>query len=138
MRMRAGIGLPSLRGKHGRWRKSGQAANPRAMKPTLLVLVSAVLALAGCGSVADLKPAPGQSLPVKPLMARATPSANDLLELPPYAKPDRVDELVKRSQPRKDDPFELPPPTGGPAPTTPAGSDPQPVSNETGPVTPGS
>lgn len=106
------------------------------MKPTRLFLVSAILALAGCGSVTDLEPAPGQSLPVKPLMARTTPSANDLLELPPYAKPDRVDELVKRSQPRKDDPFELPPPTGGSAPTMPAASNPQPVSDETGPVTP--
>ncbi|HET7575508.1 MAG TPA: hypothetical protein VFK19_02950 [Sphingomicrobium sp.] len=135
--MRAGIGSPTRRGKHGRWRKPGRAANPGAMKPTRLLLVSAILVLAGCGSAADLKPAPGQPLPVKPLMARTTPTANDLLELPPYAKPDRVDELVKRSQPRKDDPFELPPPTGGSAPTMPAGSNPQPATNETGPAGPG-
>ena len=99
--------------------------------------LAAIALLAGCGRVADLKPAPGQPLPVKPLMARTTPTANDLLELPPYAKPDRVDELVKRSQPRKDDPFELPPPTGGSAPTMPAGSNPQPATNETGPAGPG-
>ena len=107
------------------------------MKPTIICLAGLVLALGSCGRVADLKPAPGQSLPVKPLMARVTPTANQLLTLPPYAKPDRVDELIKRSEPRQDDPFELPPPTGGTAPTLPAGSDPQPVSNETGPATPG-
>ena len=33
---------------------------------------------------------------------------------------DRVDELVKRSQPRPQDPFDLPPPTGGAAPGLPA------------------
>jgi hypothetical protein len=102
-----------------------------------ILVIAGVLAIAGCGRITDLKPAAGQSLPVKPLMAKATPSPNDLLKLPPYAKPDRVDELIKRSQPRQDDPFELPPPTGGSAPTLPAGSEPQPVSNETGPATPG-
>jgi hypothetical protein len=102
-----------------------------------IILIAGVLALGGCGRVAELKPAAGQSLPVKPLMARATPNPDDLLKLPTYAKPDRVDELIKRSQPRQDDPFDLPPPTGGSAPTLPAGSNPQPVSNETGPATPG-
>ena len=76
-------------------------------------------------------------MPVKPLMARTTPTVQELLARPPIAKPDRVDELITRSQPRPPDPFDLPPPTGGAAPTRPAGTDPQPVSNETGPVTPG-
>lgn len=98
---------------------------------------AALLALAACGRVDDLKPAPGQALPVKPLMARATPTPNELLAVPPFAKPDRVDELMKRSEPRKQDPFNLPPPTGGPAPTAPAGIDPMPVDDSTGPATPG-
>ena len=102
-----------------------------------IILIAGILALGSCGRVAELKPAAGERLPVKPLMARATPTPDDLLRLPPYAKPDRVDELIKRSQPRQDDPFDLPPPTGGSAPTLPAGSNPQPVSNETGPFTPG-
>ena len=92
--------------------------------------------LCGCGSVSDLKPAAGQQLPVKPLMARTTPTPAQLLTLPTYAKPDRVDELVKRSQPRQVDPFDLPPPTGSAAPPEPAGTDPEPASNETGPVVP--
>ena len=107
------------------------------MKPMRLLIVAAVLSLGSCGRVAELEPAPGQPLPVKPLMARATPTPQDLLTPPPYARPDRVDELMKRSQPRRPDPFDLPPPTGGAAPALPAGTDPQPVTNETGPSTPG-
>jgi hypothetical protein len=86
------------------------------MKPSRIAAAAASLALAACGRVADLEPAPGHALPVKPLMARETPSAKDLLTPPPYAAPDRVDELVKRSQPREPDPFDLPPATGGSAP----------------------
>jgi len=107
------------------------------MKPSRTLLFVAVVSLGSCGRVADLQPAPGHALPVKPAMARTTPTAKDLLTVPTYAKPDRVDELVKRSQPRQADPFDLPPPTGGAAPAGPAGSEPQPVSNETGPVPPG-
>jgi hypothetical protein len=107
------------------------------MKLSRLLLLAAVVGLAGCGRVAELKPTAGEPMPVKPLMARATPTTQDLLAVPPYARPDRVDELVKRSQPRPSDPFDLPPATGGAAPTLPAGTDPQPVSNETGPSNPG-
>ena len=99
-------------------------------------LVSAVALLAGCGKVADLKPAPGQPLPVKPLMARTTPTPEQLLTPPPYAHPERIDELMKKSTPRAQDPFDLPPPSGGAAPALPAGADPTPVSNETGPAAP--
>ncbi len=92
--------------------------------------------LAGCGKVADLQPAPGASLPVKPLMARTTPTATELLTPPPYARPQRVDDIVKRSEPRHADPFDLPPPTGGAAPALPGGTDQTPVTNDAG-VTPG-
>jgi hypothetical protein len=95
-----------------------------------------VAALAGCGRQVDLRPAAGQPMPVKPLMAKATPTVEQLLTPPSYARPDRVDELVKRSQPRPTDPFDLPPATGGNAPSLPAGTDPGPVSNETGTATP--
>jgi hypothetical protein len=107
------------------------------MKAPRIMAVGAVLMLCACGRQVDLKPAVGQSLPVRPLMARTTPTPNQLLALPPYAKPDRVDELVKRSQPRPQDPFNLPPATGGAAPTLPAGTDPQPVDKTAGPSTPG-
>lgn len=83
----------------------------------------------------DLKPANGASLPPKPLMASKTPTPEELLTPPAYANPDRVDELMKKSTPRKSDPFDLPPPTGK-APTLPV----QDLNNETtnmvGPATP--
>jgi hypothetical protein len=101
-----------------------------------LLLIVGIAALAGCGRVSELKPEAGKSLPMKPLMARTTPTADQLLTSPPYARPDRVDELMKRSEARKPDPFDLPPPTGGAAPPLPAGTSPEPVSTETGPVTP--
>jgi hypothetical protein len=107
------------------------------MKHVRLALATALVVLAGCGRVSDLKPAAGQSLPVRPMMARTTPTAAELLTAPPYARPDRVDELIKKSQPRAADPFDLPPPTGGAAPAAPAGTDPQPVDKDTGPATPG-
>ena len=106
------------------------------MSRARIAVVITVMLLAGCGKVGPLKPAPGQSLPVKPLMARSTPTPEELLTAPIYARPQRVDELAKKSEPRRSDPFDLPPPSGGAAPALPAGSDPQPVSNETGPAVP--
>ena len=102
-----------------------------------LALIVALPSLVGCGRVADLQPAPGHALPVKPLMARTTPTAKDLLTPPTYARPDRVDELIRRSEPRRADPFDLPPPTGGTAPAQPAGAEPQPVTNTSTSITPG-
>ncbi|HKU92457.1 MAG TPA: hypothetical protein VJP82_03830 [Sphingomicrobium sp.] len=101
-----------------------------------LVVIVGFIALAGCGRVSDLKPEAGHSLPVKPLLARATPTADELLTPPTYARPDRVDELMKRSTARKADPFDLPPATGGAAPALPAGTDLTPVTDDTGPVKP--
>ncbi len=90
------------------------------MRPTRILAIGCLLAIAGCGREAVLKPAPGHELPVKPLMARTTPTPERLLAAPPYARPERVDELVKKSQPRQSDPFDLPPPAGGMAPSLPA------------------
>ena len=95
---------------------------------------SVIVLLAGCGRLAPLEPAEGQPLPVKPLMARATPTAEELLTPPTYARPERVDELIKRSQPRESDPFDLPPPAGGSVPL-PIGGDQETSSEQVG-VTP--
>lgn len=105
------------------------------MTRRFLALV-AIVSLGACGRVADLEPAKGQALPVKPAMARTTPDAEALLALPPYARPDRVDELVKKSSPREPDPFDLAPAIGEAAPKLPAGTDPEPKEEETGPSTP--
>ena len=77
-----------------------------------LIILAASLAIAACGRVAPLQPAPGEGLPIKPAMAQKTPDADDLLTPPPIARPERIDELMKRSQPRQADRFDLPPPSG--------------------------
>jgi hypothetical protein len=102
-----------------------------------LVVIAGILLAAGCGRQANLKPAPGHPMPVKPQMARTAPTVDDLLTPPTYARPDRVDELVKKSESRKADPFDLPPPTGGNAPSLPAGTTPEPLTNNTTAATPG-
>jgi len=107
------------------------------MRASRILLIASVAALAACGRQAELKPAPGQPMPVKPLMAKTTPTVEQLLTPPTYARPARVDELVKKSQPRPQDPFDLPPPTGGTAPSLPAGSDPGTVPDNTTSNTPG-
>ncbi len=99
-----------------------------------LTLVLAMLALAACGKIAPLEPPPGQPLPVRPLMANATPTAEQLLTRTPQAQPERIDELVRKSVPRKADRFDLPPPDGGAAPL-PEGNAPT-SSEEAGPATP--
>ncbi len=92
-----------------------------------------LLAVASCGRETELKPPPGKPLPVRPAMARATPTASELLTRPPEARPDQVGELIKRSVPRRSDPFDLPPPTGGPAPVLQTQPDPQAPTNTTSP-----
>jgi hypothetical protein len=99
-----------------------------------LAAVTALAGLAACGKVALLEPPAGRPLPVKPLMANVTPTAEQLLTPPPYARPERVDELVKRSAPRKADRFDLPPPDGGAAPAQ-IGEE-ETSSNQAGPVPP--
>ena len=84
-----------------------------------LILALASLGLAACGKIAPLEPPPGQPLPVRPLMATKTPDAEQLLSYTPQARPERIDELVRKSVPRKADRFDLPPPDGGAAPVPP-------------------
>jgi hypothetical protein len=107
------------------------------MRARRILIIAGVAALASCGRQADLKPAPGHALPMKPIMAHTTPTVQELLTPPTYARPDRVDELVKKSQPRPQDPFDLPPPTGGTAPSQPAGTDPGTITNNSSSDTPG-
>jgi len=68
------------------------------------------LALSACGSREGLRPADGKTLPVKPASARSQPDAQQLLTPSTQAQPIRVDELLRSSTDRPDDPFDLPPP----------------------------
>lgn len=76
------------------------------MKTLALALL---LPLAACGSAARLTPAPGKALPVAPYGARAIPTPGDLLTPTTQQRPDRVDELLRNSQQRRSDDFDLPP-----------------------------
>ena len=69
-----------------------------------------VIALAACGSRADLKPQAGHALPVAPLGRADRLTADELLVRPQQAAPARNVELRTRSEEREDDPFDLPPP----------------------------
>ena len=80
-------------------------------RPIIMSLVlGAVLALAGCGAANGLKPLEGNSLPVAPLGATETPTAKQLLTPTTQARPDRSDELLRKSEARRGDDFDLPPP----------------------------
>lgn len=81
-----------------------------------LALASVALSVASCGSVSDLQPQAGKSLPQKPALAARALTAEELLELPPQADPRRVDELNKRGEKRAPDRFDLPPPDGDAVP----------------------
>lgn len=85
-----------------------------------LILLAAT-GLAGCGLREPLQPPPGASLPVAPATARARPDAAGLLAQQPITRPARVDEIVRRSELRDEDRFDLPPPE------VPAGAVPIPV-----------
>ena len=77
----------------------------RGLLPTAALL----LLLAACGSREPLRPAAGQSMPVTPAMAAQPPTTEELLTPPPIARPQRVDDSLRRSEEREDDRFDLPP-----------------------------
>ncbi len=106
------------------------------MKLGAAALVVTLAVASGCGRTAALRPAEGEPLPVKPLMAQTTPTAEDLLVPPTGANPQRVDELLRRSQPRSVDRFDLPPAgVGAPPPVLGTDTD-EGTTNEVGPATP--
>jgi hypothetical protein len=66
-------------------------------------------ALAGCGQKAALGPQAGKELPPAPYGREVRKTADALLEPSVQAVPERSVELRRRSEPREDDPFDLPP-----------------------------
>ena len=90
-----------------------------------LAIAAVTLMLAGCGSVADLQPQAGKTLPQKPALASGMLTAEDLLTLPPQAAPRRVDELNKKGEARAADRFDLPPPDGEAVPPPSTEQEPQ-------------
>jgi len=76
---------------------------------TYLAAAAAILLLTACGDRGELRPAAGRPLPPQPAHAAKAQTTADLLALPPIARPERVDEPLKRSEEREDDRFDLPP-----------------------------
>jgi hypothetical protein len=89
------------------------------MKRPLLILGPSLLVLLGlsaCGMRESLGPAPGQHMPPAPAMASRAMTTDELIAPPAIARPERLDELLQRSEERHDDRFDLPPgdsPAGG-------------------------
>lgn len=79
------------------------------MTPRKSVLIALALCIAGCGKVGDLEPRSGNALPPKAYGQNEEQSAAALTRPSVQARPGRTDELLKRSERREDDPFDVPP-----------------------------
>jgi hypothetical protein len=75
----------------------------------LFPILALTLALGGCGLRQPLAPAEGQRMPRAPAMASRAMTTDELLAPPAIARPERLDELLQRSEERHDDRFDLPP-----------------------------
>ena len=81
-----------------------------ATKRLITVGMAAIALLGACGSREDLKPVAGQPAPVIPVGAIRAPTTEELTTPDARAGPARSDELLKRSEQREPDDFDLPPP----------------------------
>lgn len=73
------------------------------------IVLALLLATGACGRREALQPAEGVALPVTPQQARVQPTVDQLLTPTPTARPDRSEEVLRRSEVRQDDRFDLPP-----------------------------
>jgi hypothetical protein len=80
------------------------------MKPARTTFIIGVaMCVAGCGKVGYLEPRTGNSMPPQ-AYGQTTDQTAKLLTTPSVqARPGRTDELLKRSDRREDDPFDIPP-----------------------------
>jgi predicted small lipoprotein YifL len=76
---------------------------------TKLAALTLALLLGACGKVGPLEPRAGAGAPAKAYGAEAVADAETLLTPSVQARPGRSDELMRRSERRTDDPFDLPP-----------------------------
>jgi predicted small lipoprotein YifL len=78
-------------------------------KRTKIFGVALIAALAACGKVGPLEPKIGQEPPAKAYGQTEVPNSETLVIASEQARPGRSDELMRRSERRTDDPFDLPP-----------------------------
>lgn len=74
-----------------------------------LVVALSLLSMAACGGREELRPAAGETLPPKPYAAATPPTPSQLMTPETQARPRRSDELLRESEQRRDDRFDLPP-----------------------------
>ncbi len=74
-----------------------------------LAVAALIATLAACGGREALKPVEGQRLPAVPVGAATAPTGQQLTTPSTQARPERNVELLRQSDERKDDPFDLPP-----------------------------
>jgi len=76
----------------------------------IIATLAAAALLGACGAKEDLKPPANQPAAVVPLGATRAPTTQELTTPDAQARPARSDELLKRSEQREPDDFDLPPP----------------------------
>ena len=81
-----------------------------ATKRLIIIGIAATALLGACGSKPDLKPVAGQPAAAIPVGATRAPTTEELTTPDAQARPARSDELLKRSEQRETDEFDLPPP----------------------------
>ncbi len=79
------------------------------MMRKMLIAGAAGLAVAACGKIGDLQPRAGQTMPAKAYGQSEASTAEQLSTPSVQARPGRSDELMRRSERRREDPFDLPP-----------------------------
>ena len=75
----------------------------------VLLIIGVTFAATACGKVGNLEPRTGNSLPPKAYGQSTEQTAQVLTTPSVQARPGRTDELLKRSERREDDPFDIPP-----------------------------
>lgn len=74
------------------------------------ILICGLVLLAACGAKGPLSRPTGTTPVPTPYGATTAPTTDQLLTPPPQTEPTRADDPVRRSKPRADDKFDLPPP----------------------------
>ena len=74
-------------------------------------ILGLALVVSACGGRAALVPQQSKAMPVKPVGATQTPTAEQLVTPETQARPKRNDEQLTKSEKRQDDKFDLPPET---------------------------
>lgn len=75
----------------------------------LIAAALLTLALAGCGSKKDLFRPEGDPVPAKPATDSDPLTSEEMIEPSSQSRPQRADEILRRSERRKEDKFDLPP-----------------------------